>query len=167
MLADRAWNHGAAGVQRLFRALHTRNYRLFFGGQSISLIGTWMQQVALGWWVYRHTHSALMLSIVSGAGQISAFMLAPFAGVFSDRWDRHRLLMVTQTLAMLQALVLAGLVLGLLTSSPPSRVRIPETGLSCPRGEPMLYSFLAVGLSSPAATVPAPGTSRGILRRIR
>ena len=103
--------YGAAGVQRLFRALYTRHYRLFFGGQSVSLIGTWMQQVALSWWVYRHTHSALLLGIVSGAGQLPAFALAPFAGVLVDRWERHRLLLVTQTLAMLQALLLAALVL--------------------------------------------------------
>ena len=103
--------YGAAGVQRLFRALYTRNYRLFFGGQSVSLLGTWMQQVALSWWVYRHTHSALLLGIVSGAGQLPAFALAPFAGVLVDRWERHRLLLVTQTLAMLQALLLAALVL--------------------------------------------------------
>jgi MFS family permease len=98
-------------MQRIFRALYTRNYRLFFGGQSVSLIGTWMQQVALSWWVYGHTHSALLLGIVSGAGQLPAFALAPFAGVLVDRWDRHRLLLVTQTLAMLQAFILAGLVL--------------------------------------------------------
>ena len=66
-----------------------------------------MQQVALSWLVYRLTHSALMLDVVSGAGQLPILLLAPFDGVVLDRWDRHRLLMVTQTLAMLQPLGLA------------------------------------------------------------
>jgi MFS family permease len=70
-----------------------------------------MQQVALSWLVYRVTHSMLMLGVVSGAGQLPVFLLAPFAGVVVDRWDRYRLLMVTQTLAMLQAVGLAWLVL--------------------------------------------------------
>lgn len=60
--------HGAARLRRIFRALQSRNYRLYFGGQGVSLIGTWMQQVALSWLVYRLTHSALMLGVVSGAG---------------------------------------------------------------------------------------------------
>jgi MFS family permease len=109
--SDASHVHGAARLQWLFRALQSRNYRLYFGGQSLSLIGTWMQQVALSWLVYRVTHSALMLGVVSGAGQLPVFLLAPFAGVVVDRWDRHRLLMVTQTLAMLQAVGLAWLVL--------------------------------------------------------
>ena len=96
---------------RIFRALQGRNYRLYFGGQSLSSIGLWMQQVALSWLVYRITHSALTLGIVSATGQLPAFLLAPIAGVVVDRWDRRRLLMVTQTLAMLQALGLAWLVL--------------------------------------------------------
>jgi MFS family permease len=74
-------------------------------------MGTWMQRVALNWWVYRVTHSALALGWVGFAGQIPALLLAPLAGAVVDRWDRHRLLLVTQALAMLQALVLAWLVL--------------------------------------------------------
>ena len=111
MLSDGSRAHGAAHLRRIFRALQARNYRLYFAGQGLSLIGTWMQQVALSWLVYRLTHSALMLGVVSGAGQLPVLLLAPFAGVVVDRWDRHRLLMVTQTLAMLQALGLAWLVL--------------------------------------------------------
>ena len=93
------------------RALSHRNYRLFFSGQSISLIGTWMTRLATSWLVYRLTHSALLLGIVSFAGQIPV-LLAPFAGVWVDRWNRHRTLVVTQALAMMQSFALAGLTLG-------------------------------------------------------
>ena len=98
-------------LRPIFRALHHRNYRLFFGGQSISLIGTWMQQLALNWLVYRLTHSAFLLGVVGFSGRIPTFLLAPFAGVLVDRWNRHRILVVTQTLSMIQALILALLVL--------------------------------------------------------
>lgn len=94
------------------RALRSRNYRLFFGGQSISLIGTWMTRIATGWLVYRLTGSATLLGIVSFCGQIPALFLAPLAGVWVDRWDRHRTLIITQTLSMLQSFALAGLALG-------------------------------------------------------
>ena len=93
------------------RALRYRNYRLFFSGQSISLIGTWMTRIATGWLVYRLTDSALLLGIVGFAGQIPAFFLAPFAGVWIDRWDRHRVLVITQILSMLQSFALAALAL--------------------------------------------------------
>ncbi|MFB3886447.1 MAG: MFS transporter [Thermodesulfobacteriota bacterium] len=98
-------------LKPIFRALHHRNYRLFFGGQSISLVGTWMQQVALNWLVYRLTHSAFLLGVVGFTGRIPTFLLAPFAGVLVDRWNRHHILVVTQTLSMIQALILALLVL--------------------------------------------------------
>ncbi|MFA5363393.1 MAG: MFS transporter [Candidatus Omnitrophota bacterium] len=94
----------------IFRALQHRNYRLFFAGQSISLIGTWMQSIAMSWLVYRLTNSAFLLGIVGFLGQLPAFLLMPFAGVFADRYNRHRILLVTQSLAMLQALVLTALV---------------------------------------------------------
>jgi MFS family permease len=93
------------------RALRHRNYRLFFGGQGISLIGTWMTRVATGWLVYRLTGSAFLLGLVSFAGQIPVLFLGPFAGVWVDRWNRHRVLLVTQTLSMLQSLGLAALAL--------------------------------------------------------
>src|SRR5206468_999264 len=79
--------------------------------QMLSLLGTWMQRLALGWWVYQHTHSALALGLVGGAGQLPAVLLAPLAGALVDRWDRQRLLVVTQLLAMLQAFGLTWLVL--------------------------------------------------------
>ena len=95
----------------MVRALRHRNYRLFFAGQSISLIGTWMTRIATSWLVYRLTRSALLLGLVGFAGQIPSFLLAPLAGVLVDRWNRHRLLVVTQILAMLQSAALAWLTL--------------------------------------------------------
>jgi MFS family permease len=95
----------------IVRSLRHRNFRLFFGGQSISLIGTWMQRVALGWLVYRMTSSAFLLGLVGFSGQIPTFVFASFAGVLADRLNRHRILILTQTLAMIQALVLSFLVL--------------------------------------------------------
>lgn len=91
-------------------ALQYRNYRLFFGGQGISLIGTWMQRIAMSWLVYRLTNSAFLLGVVGFTGQIPIFLLTPFAGVLADKMNRHRVLIVTQTLAMIQALILAFLV---------------------------------------------------------
>jgi MFS family permease len=95
----------------VLRALRSRNYRLFFGGQSISLIGTWMTRIATAWLVYRLTHSAFLLGVVGFAGQIPTFFLGPFAGVWVDRWNRHRTLVVTQVLSMLQSFALAVLAL--------------------------------------------------------
>jgi MFS family permease len=94
-----------------WRALRHRNFRLFFGGQTISLVGTWMTRIATSWLVYRLTGSALLLGTVSFAGQIPSFVLAPFAGVIVDRYDRRRVLVWTQALAMVQSLLLAWLTL--------------------------------------------------------
>ncbi len=99
------------GFKSIFRTLRYRNYRLFFGGQLISLIGTWMQQIAMTWLVYRLTNSAFLLGVVGFASQMPTFLLSPFAGVFADRMNRHRIIIVTQTLAMIQAAVLAILTL--------------------------------------------------------
>jgi MFS family permease len=92
---------------RISRAFRHRNYRLFFAGQIVSLCGTFLSQVAIAWLVYRLTHSAWLLGVVGFAGQIPMFLLAPFAGVWVDRWDRRRLLVVTQALSMLQSFGLA------------------------------------------------------------
>jgi len=108
---DSTTNNKSSGLKFILRSLHYRNYRLFFGGQGISLIGTWIQNIAMSWLVYSLTNSALLLGIVGFAGQIPTFLLTPFAGVLVDRWNRHRILVVTQTLAMLQAFILALLVL--------------------------------------------------------
>lgn len=95
----------------MLRALESRNYRLFFFGQVVSLVGTWITTTATNWLIYRLTGSPLMLGTVGFAGQFPAFLFGPIAGIFVDRWDRHRLLIVTQTLAMLQSFALAALVL--------------------------------------------------------
>ncbi|HUX43313.1 MAG TPA: MFS transporter [Terracidiphilus sp.] len=97
--------------EHAWRAMRHRNFRLFFGGQSISLIGTWMTRIATSWLVYRLSHSALLLGTVGFAGQIPTFLLAPFAGVLVDRVDRRKVLLWTQALAMLQSLALAWLTL--------------------------------------------------------
>ncbi len=92
-------------------ALRSRNYRLFFAGQGISLIGTWMTQLATIWLVYSLTKSPLMLGFVGFSSQIPSFFLTPLGGVFVDRFSRHRILIGTQILAMVQSLALAVLAL--------------------------------------------------------
>ncbi|HET9799628.1 MAG TPA: MFS transporter [Gemmatimonadaceae bacterium] len=101
---------------RLTRALSSRNFRLFFGGQSVSLVGTWITRIATSWLVYRLTGSALLLGIVGFCGQIPTLLLAPFAGVLVDRWNRRRILVVTQALSLVQSAALAVLTLaGIIT----------------------------------------------------
>ena len=92
-------------------ALRHRNFRLFFCGQSISVLGTWMTRLATAWLVYRLTHSALLLGVVGFAGQIPAFLLAPFAGVWIEHLDRRKLLVWTQAVAAIQSLAMAALTL--------------------------------------------------------
>ena len=89
------WRHG-------LRSLRHRNFRLFFTGQSISLIGTWMQQIALGWLVYRLTGSAFMLGLIGFCGQIPSLFVPPLAGALADRLNRHHILIWTQALSMIQ-----------------------------------------------------------------
>ena len=95
----------------MFRALGYRNYRYFFIGQSISLIGTWVQNIAMGWLVYRLTGSALMLGTIVFALQIPSLFITPFAGVLADRWDRRNTIILSQSVAMLIAFLLSWLVL--------------------------------------------------------
>jgi MFS family permease len=95
----------------MFRALGHRNYRLFFCGQIISLIGTWMQSIAQAWLVYRLTKSALLLGLVGFSGQIPVFLIAPLGGLFADRYSRYRTVIATQTASMLLAFILAALTL--------------------------------------------------------
>ena len=95
------------GYKNIFRSLRYKNYRLFFAGQSISLIGTWMQRIATPWLVYSLTDSVFLLGVVGFAGQIPTFLIAPFAGVMVDRWNRYTILVITQFLAMIQAFILA------------------------------------------------------------
>jgi MFS family permease len=91
----------------MLRAFAYPNYRLFFGGQIVSLIGSWISMTATSWLVYRLTGSAMALGVVGFAGQIPGFLLGPFAGALLDRWDRHRVLVVTQTFSMVQSFALA------------------------------------------------------------
>jgi MFS family permease len=94
------------GLTLILRSLRHRNYRLFFGGQGLSLIGTWMQGAALPWMVFRLSGSPLLLGLVGFAGQILTFLVAPFAGVLADRWNRRNVLVLTQILSMVQAMLL-------------------------------------------------------------
>lgn len=101
----------AGALKNTFRSLKYRNYRLYFYGQSVSLIGTWIQRITTPWLVYHLTNSAFLLGLVGFAGQIPTFLIAPFAGVFTDRWNRYHLLVLTQIAAMIQAFLLAFLYL--------------------------------------------------------
>lgn len=101
------FNNSSASV---IRSLRHRNYRLYFFGQLISLPGNWIQNIALGWLVYRLTDSALLLGVVGFAGQIPSLLLTPLAGVYADRIDRRKVLIVTQTISMLIALTVATLI---------------------------------------------------------
>jgi MFS family permease len=101
----------AALPPQLFRALRHRNYRLFFFGQSISLIGTWITRLASSWLVYRLTDSEFLLGLVTFVGQIPSLVLSPLAGVYIDRWNKHRVLVITQLLAMAQSAAMAFLTL--------------------------------------------------------
>jgi MFS family permease len=109
MQAEQGSSRGAGLFRSLGRALAHRNYRLFFVGQGVSLIGTWMTRVATGWLVFRlsGSDSAFLLGLVGFAGQVPTFFLGPFAGVLVDRVDRHRLLIVTQVLSLIPSALLA------------------------------------------------------------
>jgi MFS family permease len=103
--------HRKSSYSHAWQALRHRNFRLFFYGQSISVLGTWMTRLATAWLVYRLTHSALLLGVVGFSGQILTFALAPFAGVWVERLNRRKLLVWTQTAAALQSLAMAALTL--------------------------------------------------------
>jgi MFS family permease len=108
---EEAKKESRGGLRFAMRSLQSRNYRLFFGGQTVSLVGTWMTRLATSWLVYRLTGSALLLGLIGFAGQVPTFILGPVAGAWVDRLDRHRVLLVTQVLSMLQSFALAALVL--------------------------------------------------------
>ena len=109
--ADIRSSRPLSSVSHAWRALRHRNFQLYFVGQGISVIGTWMTRVATTWLVYQLTHSALLLGVVTFAGQIISFLLGPFAGVWVERLERRKLLLATQAAAAVQSLALAGLVL--------------------------------------------------------
>src|SRR5438046_6633530 len=104
--------------RRITRALAHRNFRLFFAGQSVSLVGTWITRIATSWLVYRLTGSAFLLGLVGFCGQIPTLLLTPIAGVIVDRRNRHRMLMITQFLSLLQSAALAVLAF-------PGRLTVP------------------------------------------
>jgi MFS family permease len=95
----------------ILRALRSKNFRLFFAGQGFSLIGTWMQSVAMSWLVYRMTGSAFLLGVIGFVSQVPTFLVAPFSGVLADRWNRRQILIITQSIAMAQAFILSAFVL--------------------------------------------------------
>ena len=103
-------NNSGAFTQ-VFASLKSYNFRLYFGGQCISLIGTWMQQIAMSWLVFRLTGSVLLLATVTFTAQIPILVATPYMSVFVDRFDRRKLLVLTQTLSMIQALLMAILTL--------------------------------------------------------
>lgn len=94
-------------IKDLFVSLTVRNYRLFFMGQGVSLIGTWVQRTTMGWFVYRLTNSAFLLGLISFLSMIPSLFISPFAGAWADKWNRHHTLIGTQILFMLQAGLLA------------------------------------------------------------
>src|ERR1700740_2930037 len=94
-----------------FRAFRNRNYRLFFTGQSVSQIGTWMQRTGVSWLVYTTTHSAFMLGLTIFASQFPSFLFSLFGGIAADRYNRYKILLFTQTASMIQAVLLAVLTL--------------------------------------------------------
>src|SRR6202795_4577297 len=98
-------------MPEMLRALRHRNFQLFFGGQLISLIGTWMDTIAEAWLVYRLTGSSLLLGTVAFAGQIPVFLLAPVGGMAADRWNRRSIVIATQISSMILAFILAFLTL--------------------------------------------------------
>ena len=98
------------GLKSIVRAFSSRNYRLYFFGQGASLIGTWIQQIALMWLVYRLTRSAFLLGLVGFATQLPMMLLMPFTGVLADRWNRYRIMIINQVLEMVEAIILAILV---------------------------------------------------------
>ncbi|MBN1391244.1 MAG: MFS transporter [Sedimentisphaerales bacterium] len=106
---DTGNNQNIGGLRLLLRALRNRNYRLFFTGQGLSLIGTWMQSVAMSWLAYRLTNSPFYLGVVGFSLQIPIFIAAPFGGVIADKFDRKKILIVTQFFSMLQALIATAL----------------------------------------------------------
>lgn len=100
-----------AKLKELFSSLTIRNYRLFFMGQGVSLIGTWIQRTTMGWYVYRLTNSALLLGVISFLSMIPSVFISPFAGAWGDKWNRHHTMIITQIAFCLQASLLAVAVL--------------------------------------------------------
>lgn len=112
MMLNNLKEKSLSNLSLILRALKYKNYRLFFGGQIISLIGTWMQTVAVSWLVYRLTNDPFLLGVVGFSSQIPTFLVSPFAGVIADRISKRKILIATQVLSMLQAVGLVFLYYG-------------------------------------------------------
>jgi MFS family permease len=109
---DTGFSHAVRSrLSSTFRALRHRNFQLFFAGQFVSLTGTWMQSVAQSWLVYRLTGSVVLLGLIGFASQMPVFLLAPLGGATADRYNRHKIIIITQSVAMILAFVLAWLTL--------------------------------------------------------
>lgn len=132
----------AIRIKSILRALKYRNYRLFFIGQGVSFIGTWIQRIAMGWLVYRLTNSKFLLGVVDFSSQIPSFLLTPVTGVIADSSNRRKLIIVTQTLAMLQALLLAILALTHIISISHIIILSAFLGLVNALDTPLRQSFL-------------------------
>jgi MFS family permease len=104
-------HHSSSTFSRIFESLRYKNYRLFFWGQTISLTGTWMQTIAMSWLVYRLTGSVVLLGAVAFLAQIPSLFFTPFSGALADKYDKRKLLMLSQSLYMLQSLIMAALTL--------------------------------------------------------
>ena len=111
MLLEKVIPKELSSLKDIFSSLRSRNYRLYFFGQGFSLIGTWMQNIALSWLVYRLTGSVFLLGLIGFTTQIPTFILTPFTGVLTDRYNRHRIMVLAQVFFMLQAFAMAFLVL--------------------------------------------------------
>jgi MFS family permease len=129
-------------VAHAWRALRHRNFQLYFAGQGISLIGTWMTRIAAGWLVYRLTNSALLLGLVSFTGNIISFLIGPFAGVWVERLNRRKLLLWTQAILALQALLMGALALAGVISLAEITVLIAVQGLVNAFDMPARQAFL-------------------------
>lgn len=144
-------------LRHSFRALRHRNFRLFLAGQFVSLVGTWLQSVALGWLLYRLTHSPFVLGLASFLTQIPALFLSPLAGVWADRWNRHRMVIATQVVSMVQALGLAALVLTGREAIVPILLLNLLLGFANAADVPARQSFVSEMVASPPGPTAGPG----------
>jgi MFS family permease len=139
----------AGKLKMVVRALRSRNYRLFFCGQLVSLVGTWLAQVAMGWLVWRLTHSTIMLGTVAFCTQIPAFLMVPWAGVMVDRWNLRKVLVITQSLMMVNSLTVATLTLTGLIEVKHIIVLAICSGLTAAFDMPSRQAFVVQMIESP------------------
>ena len=137
-------------IESTLRAFRHRNYRLFFVGQLISLIGTWVSTTATSWLIYRLEHSAVLLGLANFLSLFPSFVLAPFIGVHIDRWNRHRILLFTQIASMLQSAALAALTLSGVVSTTQILVLCLIQGLINAVDMPARHAFVPEMVNSPA-----------------